>query len=456
MDRRFENWSGGRRYRGCAAVVACFGVALALGITTLGASSAPSFAAPVGYPTGAAPRSVAIGDLNGDGRPELATANGRYETDTVSVLANRGDGTFRAKRDYPTGLGPVSVAIGDLNGDGRPELVSANIIERSVSVFLNKGDGTFRAKRDYPTGNGPFSVAIGDVNGDGNLDLVTASGNGGGEGTVSVLLNRGDGSFRANVDYVTGLFSIAIAIGDLNGDGKPELAVANADADTVSVLRNRGDGTFEAHLDYATGPNPGSIAIGDLNGDGKPELATANGAGSVSVLANRGDGTFQAHLDYAAGPSPVSLAIGDLNGDGKPELATANAGANSVSVLLNRGDGSFQADRAYATARDPLSVAIGDLNGDGKPDLATANEYANSVSVLANTTSLCVVPSVTGKTVPVAKRTVARANCRLGKIRRAYSKTVQRGRVTAQKPTPYTLLPSGGKVNLVVSRGRKR
>jgi hypothetical protein len=355
MDRRREGWPSRRWSRACAVLLACFGVALTLGITTLDASLAPSFAAPVGYPTGAAPRWVAIGDLNGDGKPELATANGRYETDTVSVLANRGDGTFRPKRDYATGLGTVSVAIGDLNGDG-----------------------------------------------------------------------------------------------------KPELAVANADADTVSVLRNRGDGTFEAHLDYATGLNPGSIAIGDLNGDGKPELATANAAGSVSVLANRGDGTFPAHLDYAAGPAPDSLAIGDLNGDGKPELATANAGANSVSVFPNRGDGSFEVKRDHATARTPLSVAIGDLNGDGKPDLATANESANSVSVLANTTSLCVVPSVTGKTVPAAKRTVARANCRLGKIRRAYSKTVKRGRVTAQKPKPYTLLRSGGKVNLVVSRGRKR
>jgi hypothetical protein len=456
MGRRFDRWPSRRGALGCAVLVACAGIALTLGIATLSAGSAPSFAAPVGYPTGAAPRWVAIGDLNGDGRPELATANGRYETDTVSVLANRGDGTFRRKRDYATGLGPVSVAIGDLNGDGKPELASANIGERSVSVFLNQGDGTFRAKRDYPTGNGPFSLAIGDLDGDGKLDLATVSGNGGGEGIVSVLLNKGDGSFRANVDYATGLFSIAIAIGDLNGDGKPELAVTNADADTVSVLPNRGDGTFQAHLDYATGLDPGSIAIGDLNGDGKPELATANGAGSVSVLANRGDGTFQAHLDYAAGPSPVSLAIGDLNGDGTPELATANAGVNSVSVLPNRGDGSFEVKRDYATARRPLSVAIGDLNGDGQPDLATANEDANSVSVLANTTSLCVVPSVTGKTVPAAKRTVSRANCGLGKIRRAYSKTVKRGRVTAQKPKPYTLLPSGGKVNVVVSRGRKR
>ena len=124
-------------------------------------------------------------------------------------------------------------------------------------------------------------------------------------------------------------------------------------------------------------------------------------------------------------------------------------------MLLNRGDGSFQAKLDYRTGRGPDSVAIGDLNGDGKPDLATANA-ANTVSVLLNTPGLCTVQNVKGKTLPAAKRTIARANCRVGKIRRAYSKTVKRGRVISQKPKPGTVLPGGGKVNLVVSRGRKR
>jgi hypothetical protein len=456
MGRRFDRWPGRRAALGCAVLVAGAGVALTLGIARLSAGSAPSFSAPRSYPTGSEPGSVAIGDLNGDGRPELVTANGLYETNTVSVLANRGDGTFRAKRDYATGLGPESVAIGDLNGDGKPELVTSNVTANSVSVFVNRGDGSFQASLDYATGSGPFSVAIGDLNGDGRPDLATANANNGGAATVSVLLNRGDGSFGAKVDYATGRFPTSVAVGDLNGDGKPELATANADADSVSVLLNRGDGTFRAKVDYATGLGPGSVAIGDLNGDGRPELATANGANSISVLLNRGDGGFQASVDYATGSSAFSVAIGDLNGDGKTDLATAHGGANSVSVLLNMGDGSFQADRDYATARSPVSVAIGDLNGDGKPELATANREANSVSVLINATGLCTVPDVKWKTLRAAKRTLSRADCRVGKIRRAYSRPVKRGRVISQKPEPGTVLPTLSKVNLVLSRGRKR
>jgi hypothetical protein len=456
MDRRFEGWSGRGGARGCALLLACVGAALTVGLAASFANSAPSFPGRTSYPTGSAPRSVVIGDLNGDGKPELATANARYETNTVSVLANRGDGSFKAKRDYATGPGPLSVAFGDLNGDGKPELATANVSGNSISVFANRGDGSFQSKLEYATGSGPFSVAIGDLNGDGKPDLATANANYGRAGTVSVLLNRGDGSFGAKVDYATGHFPVSIAIGDLNGDGKPELVTANGDANSVSVLLNRGDGSFQAKLDYAAGLQPGSVAIGDLNGDGKPELATANGgSNSVSVLLNTGDGSFQPNLDYPTG-TPVSVAIGDLNGDGKPDLATANIGANSISLLLNSGDGSFQAKRDYATARGPDSVAIGDLNGDGKPELVTANADANSVSVLANATGLCVVSNVVGKTLPAAKRTMERADCRVGKIRRVYSRTIKRDRVISQKPKPGSVLPKRGKVNLVVSRGRKR
>jgi hypothetical protein len=149
---------------------------------------------------------------------------------------------------------------------------------------------------------------------------------------------------------------------------------------------------------------------------------------------------------------PQSIAIGDLNGDHKPELATANSDI-TVSVLANRGDGSFQAKRDYLTRSDLFSVAIGDLNGDGKPDLATANY--NTVSVFLNATGRCVVPSVRGMTLLAARRTIARADCRTGRIRPAYSNTVKRGRVMSQKPRPGRVLPRRGRVNLVVSRGRK-
>jgi FG-GAP-like repeat/PASTA domain/FG-GAP repeat len=224
----------------------------------------------------------------------------------------------------------------------------------------------------------------------------------------------------------------------------------------VAALGTGSAPSFARARNYATGSGPNSVAIGDLNGDRKPDLATANfgteeNAGkTLSVLLNRGNGSFRPQLDYGTGSRPVSVAIGDLNGDRKPDLATANRG-RTVSVLVNRGDGSFQAKLDYA-AGYPNSVAIGDLNGDGRPDLVTAG---GTVSVLINTPGLCTVQDVFRQTLPAAKRTLARANCRVGKIRRVYSKWAKRGRVISQKPKRGTVLPNRGKVNLVVSRGRK-
>jgi hypothetical protein len=421
--------------------------------------SAPSFSAAKSYGTGREPHSVAIGDLNGDGKPDLATANG--DASSVSVLLNRGDGSFPPQLDYATGGGPFSVAIGDLNGDRKPDLATANWqAEGTVSVLLNTGDGSFQAKLDYATGRGASSVAIGDLNGDRKPDLATANAYSGPTPTVSVLLNRGDGSFRAKLDYRTGSSPSSVAIGELNGDGEPDLAIANSGASTVSVLSNRGDGSFQAKLDYRTGAWPQSVAIGDLNGDGTPDLATANfdnfdDASTVSVLLNRGNGTFRARSDYRTGTGAWQVAIGDLDSDGKLDLATATAGPSAVSVFLNRGDGRFRPKLDYGAGRSPLSVAIGDLNSDGKPDVATANSRAHTVSALINSPGLCTVQDVKRRTLTVAKRTIPRANCRVGNLRRARSRAVRRGRVISQRPKPGTVLPAGGKVNLVVSRGRR-
>jgi hypothetical protein len=447
-------------------LLACVGLPLTLGLVASSAASAPSFAAPSfararSYATGRGPISVAIGDLNGDEKPDLATANFDVGVNTVSVLLNKGDGSFQAKRGYGTGRRPSSVAIGDLNGDGKPDLATANQADgvNTVSVLLNRGDGSFQAKMDYGTGRSPLAVAIGDLNGDGKPDLATANSE---ASTVSVLLNRGDGNFEVRLDYRTGGPAESVAIGDLNGDGKPDIVTANL-AYTVSVLLNRGDGSFQAKRDYAIEGLLFSVAMGDVNGDGNPDLATANEGNTVSVLLNRGDGSFRAKHDYRIATAPTSVAIGDLNGDGKPDVVT-----NTVSALANRGDGSFQAELEYRSGNGSYSIGIGDLNGDGKSDLVSANVIPSTVSVLINTPGLCTVQHVgrrflreldlviQAQTLPAAKRTIARANCHVGTIRHAYSKTVKKGRVISQKPEPGTVLPNRGKVNLVVSRGRRR
>jgi hypothetical protein len=427
-----------------------------LAIAAVSAGAAPSFTRATSYATGPSPNSVAIGDMNGDGRPDLATASGGVNgaPNIVSVLLNTGDGGFPAKRVYATGFSSMSVAIGDLNGDRMPDVATANAEASTVSVLLNRGDGRFMPKRDYPTGLEPFSVAIGDLNGDGRSDLATANGG----GNVSILLSRGGGSFEAKRDYPAGGGSSSVAIGDLNGDGRPDLATANGEGedDSVSVLVNDGAGGFRAKADYRAGSSPVDLAIGDLNGDGKPDLATANlSASTASVLLNRGNGSFRVRRDYATGVRPTSVAIGDLNGDGKPELAITNSDqVSAVSVLANRGDGSFEAKIDHRTGRFTQEVAIGDLNGDGRPDLATANLAVASVSVLLNRPGLCTVQNVRQTPLPAAKRTIARANCRIGRIRRAYSSVVRRDRVISQKPRFGAVLRGGGKVDLVVSRGR--
>lgn len=464
MCRRIERWAvsafGGR---GCAVLLACLSVVLIFGVVALAAAGpTPSFADPKHYPTARGPGSVAIGDLNGDSKPDIATSN--YDAGSVSVLLSNGRGGFRARRDYAVGSFPTSVVIGDLDGDGKPDLVTANggslsSPGKTVSVLLNKGGGDFGAKLDYETGNGTQSVAIGDLNGDTKPDLATTNFDPHSD-TVSVLLNRGDGSFLPRVDYAAASAPYSVAIGDLNADNKPDLATANSDSDSVSVFFNTGDGSFEARRDHPLGGggDPQAIAVGDLNADGRLDLATASyGFNSLSVLLNRGNGTFSANREYGDIFDPVSIAIGDLNGDGKPELATTSDEEDFVFVLTSKGDGSFRTDIAYSTGHAGADdgVAIGDLNGDGKRDLATASGDVNSVSVLLNAAGLCKIPNVKGKTLPTAKRVIAHASCRVGTIRRDYSKAVKRGRVISQKPKAGTVLPKGGKVELVVSRGQK-
>ena len=370
----------------CRGVRACMILAIPLSLLlgTFGPATATDgllFAPPLSFATGNNPVAVAIGDLNGDGKPDLAVANAGYPSYNVSVLLGNGDGTLGPKTDYGTFAGPYSLAIGDLNGDGRPDLVVGEFYNFGVSVLLGNGDGSFGVTTAFHTGSGVQSVAIGDLNGDGKPDLATANDY---DNAVSVLLGNGDGSFGGGTEFGTGSAAWSVAIGDLNGDGKPDLAVANAGSATVSVLLGNGDGRFGVKTDHDTGISPRSVAIGDLNGDGRPDLVVAtSGSNTVSVLLGNGDGSFAPKTDYGTVGSSFSVAIGDLNGDAKPDLAVANSFSNTVAVLLGNGDGSF-APTDYVTGFGPWSVAIGDLNGDGKPDLATADFNSNTASVLLN------------------------------------------------------------------------
>ena len=418
----------------------------------------PSFTPAFALVPDSSPAALEMADLNGDGKLDIATAN-RLGND-VSVFLNAGNGSFLPRRDYATSPEPSSLAIADVDGDGKPDLVAAgrgNGIG-AVSVLVNSGDGVFRAKREYLTGATPASVAVGDVDGDRAPDLAVAmvDEDVSRSGAITVLKNDGDGAFVPGRTFLLGADPASVAMGDLNGDRIADLATANTFDGTVSVLLNDGGGRFPTQRDYATGDWAPSVSIGDLNADGDADLVAGHFDRFVSVFLNRGNGSFFAPREYQTGRFTNDIAIGDVNGDDAPDLATANYQSDTVSVLANWGTGSFVAKRDYGTAIDPWSLAIGDLNGDGKPELVVASESADQISVLANTTGLCMVPRVRMRTLAGAKKAIKNGMCRFGGLRRAYSVGIPKNRVLSANPKPGTVLPTRSAVRLVVSRGRRR
>ena len=339
------------------------------------------------FPVGSDSITVAVGDFNGDGVPDLVVAN--EGSNNVAVLLGNGDGTFRAAQFFPVGINPVWVVVGGFNGSRVQDLAVPNINANNISVLLGNGDGTFPAGRTFAVGSLPTSVTVGDFNGDGKLDLAAANWN---SGDVSVLLGNGDGTFQPARTFPSGTNPISPAVGDFNRDGLPDLAVANYGNNNISVLLGNGDGTFRPAVYFPAGTLPSFVAVGQFNADGILDLAVTNAwSNDVSVLLGNGDGTFQAPRSFAVGSSPLSAAVADINGDGRLDLAVANYGNPSVGdlgnvvVLLGNGDGTFQPALPFTVGTNPESVVVGDFNRDGKLDLAVANFHSNSVSVLINT-----------------------------------------------------------------------
>ncbi len=277
-----------------------------------------TFKPKVDYPTGLQPDTVVIREVNGDSKPDLAITN--QGDNTVSVLLSNGNGTFRAKVDYPTGISPYAVAVGDVNSDGKTDLAITNLNANTVSVLLGNGNGTFKPKADYPTNLAPAGITVGDVNGDGNLDITATNSS---TSSVSVLLGNGNGTFKLPADYPVGFAPISVALRDLNSDGKPDLSIANLNDSTVSVLLSRivyaPIGKLKTKVDYPSGASPVALAMMDVNRDGKSDLTTANAkANTVSVLLGNANGTFKPKVNYPTGISPISVAVIDLNRDANP------------------------------------------------------------------------------------------------------------------------------------------
>jgi hypothetical protein len=344
-------------------------------------------------------RNIEIGDFNGDGRPDLVVSNqcvsdSDCSQGTVAVLLGNGDGTYQSAVASPTGAILSSLAVGDFNRDGKLDVAVDNecpdtgCTTGSINVLLGNGDGSFQAPAAYAAGGTAFSVESGDLNGDGKLDLVMANG----VDSAGVFLGNGDGTFKpvSTVTTSAGGFS-AVFLGDFDGDNRLDLAVVTGTCDatptctqSVSIHLGNGDGTFRVPTQTQSSPglNPQAVALGDINGDGKLDLAVASScisscvvSESLSVFLGKGDGTFSSEKNSTA-PSDdlTSLGLADLNDDGKLDLVTIDASATVAAVLLGAGDGTFDLSSGYRTEGEfPSFGALGDVNGDGRTDFAVAD-----------------------------------------------------------------------------------
>jgi hypothetical protein len=348
---------------------------------------------PIGRDVTSSSSSAALGDTNGDGKLDLIVTS--TSPSTVSVLLGKGDGSFTSPVDYPVGDGPVLVALRDLDRDGKLDILVAASVSGTVSVLLGHGDGTFAAKLDYPGVISVRSAALGDLDGDGSLDLAMAGPINYSRGWTSVLLGTGPGTFVRRPAYPTQIAPTAIALGDLNGDGRLDVTMVGAQGDSAgkgTVLLGSAGG-FAAKPNFALEAPPSSIVLGDMDGDGKLDLVVGNhDAATVSVLAGAGDGTFASKADFATGLGPVSVALADLDGDGALDVATVGyqpSGQTTVSVLLGTGEGKLAARTDYGVYRNtfslgPQSLAFGELTGDGNLDVAVVvdSAIAGSVAIL--------------------------------------------------------------------------
>jgi hypothetical protein len=316
---------------------------------------------------GTNPVGVAVGDFNGDGTADIVADN--LDDDSVSVLVNQGNGTSFTLTDVSVDSHPVAVAVGDFDGDGKDDIVTANRNPSTVSVLRNDGNGTAFTRTDVAAGDRPLSVAVGDFNGDGKADIATSNYN----NTVSVLLSQGTGTSFTRTDIDVGPDPLSVTVGDFDGDGKTDIVTADWDVDnftsSATVLANNGNGKF-TRADIDVGDSPGSVAVGDLNGDGLDDLAIANRADdTVSVLRNTSTPVA----------SPAALIAGVIAS--APALGLPGNSDHGIISSLDAAEASLAGGNPTA-ARNQIQAAIQKLQADVKAHKLDASAAAPLITQL--------------------------------------------------------------------------
>ena len=348
-----------------------------------------TFLPKVDYPTqglnsGMLPYTVATGDLNNDTYPDIVSVN--FNSNNISIFINNGNGTFANAVTHRVGNTPRSLVIADLNGDNHLDVAVANSGTGIVSVCFgnSNGSGTLNVSIPYSVGGFPTAIAAGDVNNDGLPDLVVAG------SVLSVLLNSGAGVFSALPNIATDS-ATGLVLADFDGDNKLDVALTTTQFNRISIMKGIGNGAFDAPS-FLTLPIGGALAIryADVDGDQIGDLLTANsGNGAVGRVSYRkgiGNGTFSNGSDTQLGSVPVALGLGDMNGDGFLDIVFANRSQGEAAVGAGNGTGAFTDFQDFATGAAPNGVAIADVDKDGKQDIITANSNSDSISVLINST----------------------------------------------------------------------
>ena len=332
--------------------------------------------------------SIAAGDFNEDGKPDLTVLQSPSVTsDTsgvVSVMLGNGDGTFQRPGILNVGNQPTFVFVADYNLDKHLDVLVSNAADNTVSVFLGQGNGQFEVEATYLTGKSPSSIAVGGLGEHGFLSFVASNYT---DNTLSISPANWDATFSINpvTTVQTGGEPVAMVSGDFNNDAQPDFLVVNQGDNNVSVILGQSAaGLLGKQVTYPIDGSPNAIATADFNRDGYQDLVIAKQEiDSISIVLGNGDGTFQSEVAYPVGSKPDFVYVTDFNNDKISDLAVANRNDNTVSILLGKGDGTFpQSSPAYATGYDPVSITAADFSGIGNLQLIVANSGDFTVSLL--------------------------------------------------------------------------